>query len=287
MLDFYEPSFADKDLFPTTSLYLAYQYYFSYSVLWKEAIGLTIAKSDTALYMHLAVDDCFLLPITEDLPKAMAELEAHCAESGQRFRLECVPEEEAKQLAEMGYTVEHTRNLDDYIYESQKLIKLSGRKLQSKRNHISRFERTYTYSIRHLSTPAMREECYKMASSTWLDNQEEPTKEIKEELVALRRTFDHWDELGFVGMSVCVDHHLTAFTVGEIIDDQLAIVHFEKGDTSYLGIYSVINQLFSSEYLRDVKYVNRQEDAGVPGLRKAKRSYRPTLMVTKYRVTKK
>lgn len=87
-------------------------------------------------------------------------------------------------------------------------------------------------------------------------------------------------------MLVCVDHHLTAFTVGEIIDNDMAIVHFEKGDTSYIGIYSVINQLFCSQYLSDVKYVNRQEDAGVPGLRKAKESYRPDLMVEKYRVTR-
>src|SRR5690554_993149 len=108
MLEFYEPSFADKHLFPTTSRYLAYQYYFSYSVLWKEAVGLTICKTDTALYMHLDEDDCFLLPITDDLGAAMAELEAHCAESGQRLQLECVPPAEAKELQEMGYVIEHT-----------------------------------------------------------------------------------------------------------------------------------------------------------------------------------
>jgi len=286
MLKFYEPSAKDKHLFPTDSRYLAYQYYYSYSVLWKEAVGLTIAKSDTALYMHLEEDDCFLLPVTDDLKAAMAELEAHCNESGQRFQLECVPTEEAKVLEAMGYTIEHTRNLDDYLYKSEKLIKLGGRKLQAKRNHISQFERAYTYSVRHLSTEAMREECYKMASTTWLDAQDCTTKEIQDELRALRKTFDNWDELGFVGMLVCVDHHLTAFTVGEIIDKDMAVVHFEKGDTSYVGIYSVINQLFCSQYLSDVTYVNRQEDAGVPGLRKAKESYRPDLMVEKYRVTK-
>ncbi|NLV60011.1 MAG: DUF2156 domain-containing protein [Spirochaetales bacterium] len=286
MLSFYEPSAADKHLFPTDSRYRAYQYYYSFSVLWKEAVGLTIAKSDTAFYLHLDEDDCFLLPVTDDLEAAMAELEAHCRESGQRFQLECVPTKEAKALEAMGYTIEHTRNLDDYLYESEKLIKLGGRKLQAKRNHISQFERAYTYSVRHLSTQEMREECYTMASTTWLDAQESTTKEIQDELVALRNTFDNWDELGFVGMLVCVDHHLTAFTVGEIIDNDMAIVHFEKGDTSYIGIYSVINQLFCSQYLSDVKYVNRQEDAGVPGLRKAKESYRPDLMVEKYRVTR-
>jgi len=125
-----------------------------------------------------------------------------------------------------------------------------------------------------------------MASTTWVDTKNSNTKEIQDELRAMRLAFDNWDALGLVGMLVCVDHHLTAFTVGEIIDDQLAIVHFEKGDTSYIGIYSVINQLFCSQYLSDVKYVNRQEDAGVEGLRKAKLSYKPDLMVEKYRVTR-
>jgi len=286
MLEFHTPSEEDRNLFPTTSNYLAYEYYYSYAVIWGESIGLTICKTDTAFYLHLAVDDVFLLPITDDLPKAMAELEQHCKESGQRFQLECVPTEQAQELTQLGYTSEHVRDLDDYLYESQKLIKLSGKKLQSKRNHISQFERKYTYSVRPLRTVEERDECYRMASTTWLGNQEEVSEEINAELGALRRTFDNWDNLGLVGILICVDHHLSAFTVGEVIDDKLAIVHFEKGDTSYAGIYSVINQLFCSMYLSDVQYINRQEDAGVPGLRKAKLSYKPDSMVEKYRITR-
>jgi hypothetical protein len=125
----------------------------------------------------------------------------------------------------------------------------------------------------------------KMVSTTWLDGKE-MNKEITDELHAIQVAFDNWDLLGLVGILICVDHHLTAFTVGEVIDDQLAIVHFEKGDTSYTGIYAVINQLFSSMYLSDAKYINRQEDVGVEGLRKAKLSYQPAMMVEKYRVMK-
>ncbi|HPY45087.1 MAG TPA: phosphatidylglycerol lysyltransferase domain-containing protein [Sphaerochaeta sp.] len=286
MLEFYPPTLADKNLFPKHSRYLAYNYYYSYVHLWSRQIGITIAKNDTALYMHLRDDDCFLLPITDDLPKAMSELEEHSARTGLRFQLECVPESEALKLQELGYSIQHVRNLDDYLYESSKLTKLSGRKLQAKRNHISQFERTYTYTVRSLSKPEMRQECYEMASTRWLENHGEVDQSIIDELSAIRRTFDNWDELGFVGMLVCVDNELTAFTVGEIIDERLAIVHFEKGDTSYHGVYSVINQLFVSEFLRDVQYVNRQEDAGVDGLRKAKLSYQPDLMVRKYRITK-
>ncbi|HAF85149.1 MAG TPA: hypothetical protein DCG32_02015 [Sphaerochaeta sp.] len=286
MLEFHTPSEEDRNLFPTTSNYLAYEYYYSYAVIWGDSVGLTLCKTDTALYLHLAVDDVFLLPLTDDLPKAMAELEQHCKESGQRFQLECVPTEQAQELTQLGYTSEHVRDLDDYLYESQKLIKLSGRKLQSKRNHISQFERKYTYSVRALRTVEERDECYRMASTTWLENQEKISDEINAELGALRRTFDNWDNLGLVGILICVDHHLSAFTVGEVIDDKLAIVHFEKGDTSFTGIYAVINQLFCSMYLSDVQYINRQEDAGVPGLRKAKLSYKPASMVEKYRITR-
>lgn len=286
MLEFHKVSLADKPVFPSYSKHLAYEYFFSYAVIWEEAIGLTICKTDTALYMHLDVDDCFLLPITDDLPKAMAELEAHCQESGQRFVLMCVPTEEALELQKMGYTIEHIRDLDDYLYESKKLISLSGKKLQAKRNHISQFERHYTYTVRPLTTKELREECYRMATTTWLESKDEETREMDDEMRAIRRAFDHWDELNLVGLMVCVDNHLTAFTVGEKIDDQMAIVHFEKGDTSYIGIYSVINQLFVSQYLSDVKYVNRQEDAGIEGLRRAKLSYHPDLMVEKYKVTK-
>ncbi|MDT4763169.1 phosphatidylglycerol lysyltransferase domain-containing protein [Sphaerochaeta sp. PS] len=287
MLEFHIPSEKDRDLFLTESKYLAYEYYYSYSVIWGDAIGLTICKTDTALYMHLAVDDVFLMPVTDNMQKAMQDLEEHCKQSGQRFQLECVPTEQALEMEKLGYTIEHIRNLDDYVYESDKLIKLSGRKLQSKRNHISQFERKYTYSVRPLRTEQEREECYRMASTTWLENHDEGNEDIKTELGALRRTFDNWDHLGLVGILICVDHHLTAFTVGEIIDNNLAIVHFEKGDTSYIGIYSVINQLFCSMYLSDVHYINRQEDAGVEGLRKAKLSYRPDIMVEKYRIVRK
>lgn len=283
MLQFHTPSIEDKPLFPNTSKHLAYEYYFSYCMLWGDVIGITICKTDTALYIHIKEDDVFLLPITDDLPKALAELEEHCKESGMRFQLECVPLEEAVWFQENGYPIEHVRNLDDYLYGSEKLMKLSGKKLQSKRNHISQFERKYTYSVRPLSTREEMEECLKMASTTWKEEKED-VKEIDDELVALRNAFDNWNELGLVGILICIDHHLSAFTVGEIIDDRMAIVHFEKGDTNYMGIYAVINQLFVSMYLSDVQYINRQEDAGVEGLRKAKLSYKPDLMVEKYRI---
>ena len=287
MLDLHIFTPADREYFPKTAKYLAYNYYYSFARLWSEAVDLKVAKTDTAFYLRVREDNRFFLPITDNLPLAMEELEEHCYKLGKPLELVGVPTDEALQLKEMGYNIQRMRNFDDYVYSSEKLIKLSGRKLQSKRNHISQFERNYTYSIMSMSKQEIREECYHMASTIWLNNQNEITIEMQEELAALRNAFNYWDELGFVGMIICIDHNLTAFTVGEIIDSEMAIIHFEKGDTSYHGVYSVINQLFCSQYLSDIRYINRQEDAGVAGLRKAKLSYIPDLMVEKYIVTPK
>ena len=286
MLDFQPLSPSDKDYFPTTTRYLAYNYYYSFARLWGDVIDLTVAKSEIALYLRLKGENRFFLPITTNLPAAIAELEQFCETMGTTPVLEGVPTAEALQLKEMGYNLERVPNFDDYLYESESLIKLGGKKLQSKRNHISKFERYYTYTLFSMGREKIREECYEMASTTWLESQGEVTKEIEDELKALRNAFDNWDEFNLLGMVICIDHHLSAFTVGEIIDNEMAIIHFEKGDTSFSGIYSVINQLFCSQYLADVRYINRQEDAGVPGLRKAKLSYRPVMMVEKYRATR-
>ena len=287
MLDFQQPTREDAQYFPTSSDYsLSYNVFHSFTEIWGDVIDITIARTKTALYTRLRGGKRFLLPYTENLEAAMAELEAHCKESGDSFIVESVTTEDAMKLQQLGYTIERNRDLDEYLYTSEKLIKLSGRKLQSKRNHISQFERKYTYSIRSMSKKEIREECYTMASTTWIENKDEMNDDIKEELQALRNALDKWDELKLVGMIICIDHHLSAFTIGEEIDENLAIIHFEKGDTHYAGVYPVINQLFCSQYLGDITYINRQEDAGVAGLRKAKKSYRPDLMVEKYRVTR-
>lgn len=284
MLDFQTLSPSDRSYFPTFTRYLAYNYYYSFARIWGDAIGLKVAKSDVALYMQLRGENRFFLPLTDNLPLAIEELEEYCYTLGKPLVLEGVPSEEAHELKALGYSLERVRNFDDYLYKSENLIKLSGRKLQAKRNHISKFERHYTYTLHPMDKPETRQECYQMASTTWLANQGDVTTAMKEELTALHQAFDAWDELGLLGMVICIDHHLSAFTVGEIIDEEMAIIHFEKGDTTFSGIYSVINQLFCAQYLSDIHYVNRQEDSGVPGLRKAKLSWRPALMVEKYRV---
>ncbi|MFA6892008.1 MAG: phosphatidylglycerol lysyltransferase domain-containing protein [Sphaerochaetaceae bacterium] len=279
---FHQPTLADQPYFTVGSSLLAYEYQFSYCILWERTDHITVAETDIGLYIHNRIQDAFLYPITNDIDKAMDELKEYCLQTGTRFALECVPKEQAEELELKGYHIEHTRDLDDYLYNGMRLVTLSGKHLQSKRNHISQFKRDYHYEAQ----PMTKEDIPDVMSLDWCWIQcNTDDKETEEERMAIKQAFRFWDELGFLGTSVRIDGKMVAFCIGQIIDKKLAISHFEKADTKYAGVYSVINQAYANMYLADIEYVNRQEDMGLEGLRKSKLSYHPAMMVEKYNVT--
>ena len=104
------------------------------------------------------------------------------------------------------------------------------------------------------------------------------------ELVALNRAFAHWNELGMEGLVLYVDSQPVAMTMGSRLDGETFDVHFEKADTDHPGAYAVINRAFARhirEMHPDVRFLNREEDMGIEGLRKAKLSYYPHHMLEK------
>ena len=115
------------------------------------------------------------------------------------------------------------------------------------------------------------------------DDQEELTDERKSMIFAL----NHFKELNLLGGAIRIDHKLVAFTFGSPINQDTFGVHVEKADTDYEGAYSIINQEFASRIPEQYVYVNREEDLGIPGLRKAKLSYNPTILLPKAAVIKK
>jgi len=79
-----------------------------------------------------------------------------------------------------------------------------------------------------------------------------------------------------------IDGKIQAFSLGELLNPEMAVIHIEKANTQYHGCYAMINQQFAEHCWKDVPYINREEDMGIPGLRQAKRSYHPVKMVEKY-----
>ena len=170
MLDFYPPTLADKDLFPKHSRYLAYNYYYSYVHLWSEQIAITIAKNETALYMHLRDDDCFLLPITDDLPKAMSELKTQ-RPNGLAFSW--------RRAGNRSPQAPGARVFDS-TYPTLTITSMNHRNDEAFRAQAQAKETTSPVRAIHLRSvlfkPEMREECYEMASTRWLEDTAKSTK---------------------------------------------------------------------------------------------------------------
>lgn len=167
----------------------------------------------------------------------------------------------------------------DYIYLRERLVSLSGKSLQSKRNHINKFEKLYPdYSYEPI-TKGDCAECLAVEQE-WLRQHGTEEDEDKEQEV-IQRLFDHFDELGLSGGILRVAGQVVAFTLGSPINETTFGVHVEKANRDYDGSYTMINKLFASTIPEQYVYVNREEDLGLEGLRKAKLSYKPETILPK------
>lgn len=167
----------------------------------------------------------------------------------------------------------------DYVYLSRDLIELRGRKFHKKRNHINTFLKKYDYTYEPIDGNNI-EQCIKMELE-WF-NARGRKKGLEEEKAAIIEALNNFDELQLTGGALRIDDDIQAFSIGELLNPNMAVIRFEKGNTEYDGIYAMMNQQFAKNAFSHVKYINREEDMGIPGLRRAKRSYNPIKMVTKY-----
>lgn len=189
------------------------------------------------------------------------------------------------------FDIRPDRDRADYIYLRERLATLPGKKLQAKRNHINRFRAMYPdYEYREL-TADMIPQCIALEKQ-WRrvskdDNEEQPDGELSAELRSMTRAFNRWDELELRGGTVWVDGRLVAFTFGCPINHDTFDVCVEKADVSYEGSFAIINREFARHLPEQYVYVNREEDMGDEGLRRAKLSYRPEMLLEKNVVTER
>ena len=173
------------------------------------------------------------------------------------------------------------RDTFDYIYSSEDLINLSGKKYQPKRNHISYFMKNNNWTYERINKDNANE-CYEM-SKLWLEGAlEEYKEELEGELKIIKRVFDNYDNLDFVGGLIRVDGKVVAYTMGEGASNDVFCVHIEKAFADIRGAYPMINQQFVKNELSGYKYINREDDTGAENLRKAKLSYYPVILAEKY-----
>ncbi|MDO5598764.1 MAG: phosphatidylglycerol lysyltransferase domain-containing protein [Lachnospiraceae bacterium] len=226
----------------------------------------------------------------EDVKNAISSLEQYCEERGQEFSMYHVTPNNFERLEEDfpgKFKIEYDRDIADYVYETEKLATLSGKKLHGKRNHINKFKTMYEGRWNYEPiTKDNVEDCFQMALKWRNENGCEEDLEKNAEICVTLNSLRLFEELELKGGLLRLDGEVIAFTVGEPICSDTFVVHIEKADASVPGAYTMINQQFVSHACMDYTYVNREDDAGSEGLRKAKLSYRPAFMVEKGVVTR-
>ena len=228
----------------------------------------------------------FTFPWGDKDPKpALEVLMTYCEERGIPFQIHNATTEIFEQLDALypgRFQIEYERVYADYVYETEKLASLSGKKYHSKKNHVNRFMRTYPDWSYEAICPENIEECFQMALK-WreLNGCEEDEEKLAEICVTLNflRLFR---ELEMCGGVLRVNGEIAAFCIGEAVCDDTMVVHVEKAFSDITGAYAMINQQFAMNSCRSFALLNREEDMGIEGLRRAKLSYNPEFILMKY-----
>jgi len=222
--------------------------------------------------------------------KALDALMAYCEENGFAFVLYHVYVEEFEQLEGWypgQFQITYNRDYADYVYETEKLATLPGKKYHSKRNHINKFNLLYKDWTYETLSDENVEECFQMALKWRGINHVDDDEEKNAEMAFTMNSLRLFKELGLVGGLLRVNGEIAAFSVGEPINAEIFNVHIEKAFVDIEGAYPVINQQFVLHECMNYTYINREEDVGEEGLRKAKLSYRPAYLIEKGVVTRR
>ena len=273
----------------------ACEHNFASIYLWATAYPQKIARVGDRLLVEMLGGPglSHLFPMgSGPLAPALDTAKADAADHGAPLTLICLTAEQKTQLEEEfhgRFTFQEDRDGFDYLYTVDKLADLAGKKLHAKRNHINRFvENNPTWTYEEI-TPATLPECLEMDKEWYRRSLQREgdaeERDLGDEGIALRTAMEHYEELGLEGGLIRVYGEVVAFTIGDRLSADTYDVHFEKAYGELQGAYAMINREFA-RWVRarhpEVRYLNREDDMGVEGLRKAKQSYYPDLMVEKH-----
>lgn len=242
---------------------------------------------DTLIFRSRYLDGefAFTVPIGKE-PERMLELvEEYCRSQGIALVFCTVTPNDLELLRKRwpDLSVKEERDWFDYLYESRDMVEFAGRKYAAQRNHIHRFERDHPdWSFEPMTADSVEE--VRSFYQGFLQERSKESETAKAEVGEIFEVLDHFDEYAFLGGILRVEGKIAGISMGEIVRDTL-FVHIEKADVQYSGVYQKLVNCFAREFVTDeVRYINREEDVGDPGLRKSKLSYRPVALQEKYTV---
>ena len=280
----------DKYISPYQFLSCEYSYTSLY--IWKDACDIQYAIYSGALILKkkdFEGNYHFMQPLgyeKEDLGKIIEELKTYRDENHMKYLFKDLEESFIKEVNALlkgknEFYIEEDRNNFDYLYEAKKLMTFSGKKLHSKKNHYNTFIKNYNYEVIEISDEKVISDVV-IAAEKWYEEAEERDIKLYYELLAIKNVVKSMSLLNLNGIAVYVDGKLAAFSIGERLNEKLAVIHIEKGDKNINGIYSFIAKTLIDKCFSNAEIINREQDLGIDGLRKSKMSYYPLKLEKKF-----
>ena len=260
--------------------------------MWVDYFGYEYAVCRDTLFIKGSEEDhlqntAFAVPVGNlDWPDSLSLLARYCREQGLPLILSAVPEPAAQAIAELyGCPITELPDWGDYLYRATDLATLVGHRFNKKRNRVNKFKSTYPDFQYEAITPQNLPELIAFFDR-YMQEYHKDSELFAYEESMVARVLREYDRLPFDGGVLRVGGEIAAFSVGEVVGDTL-VVHIEKARKEVVGAYEAINLFYSAQMAEahpEVQYINREDDAGDPGLREAKLSYNPETILKKYNI---
>ncbi len=287
MLKFREIEIKDIDIckrFVYDSGELSCENAFVNLLIWKYKYHNKIAVCDDMFFIKSGEGfaETFRIPFGNDMKKAIGLIEEYCGNKKPRFwGTEGPALDRFCEIYGEKYCLKENIDAQDYIYLQSDLAELKGKKYHSKRNHISAFSKRYEWRYEAINENNI--EAVRLCAEKWYsENGDRLDSTMKSERFGVEIMLNSFERLHIKGGAIFVDDSVVAFTLGSAISDEVFDIHIEKALQNYAEGYAVINREFAKNELGGYKYINREDDLGIEGLRRAKLSYKPVMLLKKY-----
>ncbi|MCR5556638.1 MAG: phosphatidylglycerol lysyltransferase domain-containing protein [Butyrivibrio sp.] len=268
--------------------------------IWKDLYDTQIYLEDKAALILMKDEKGYFAAMpycsSEDLPRYFDMLREYFhKELHSPLRIDLADEDAMTSLGlfdDPEFSIADEDDLKDYLYDAEELRSLAGKKFQKKRNLVNKFMKEYEGRWQYKTLCCVDEYFLEEFMKKWVDTRLSEGVDSKDTLIIEKNgvidILRNCDKVTFRVGGIFIDEMLEAFTIGSYNSrEKMAVISIEKGNSEIPGIYQVINQQFLLNSYEDAKFVNREDDMGIEGLRKAKESYNPIGFAKKYKVCEK
>ncbi|HBC89235.1 MAG TPA: hypothetical protein DCZ94_20025 [Lentisphaeria bacterium] len=272
-----------QDVFLRFTL-LPCEYVFTNLFIWRKTYDIRWMNFRNSILIHSGLDKTLLMPLGDVYtPEELANLLSCTFPNDKDASVIQVPEEYVKQNPKVNdiFDTEHDEDFADYIYSTEKLYLLRGAKLAKKKNLVSQFARNNPGYTCFPMEESHLQECFAL-SERWRESTASDPFTLGQEKEAIQEAFANFKSLDIEGVCILVSGKIVAFSVYSFQSSDAAVVHFEKYDKDFKGAAQAINWETAKSLLGRCKFINREQDIGLPGLRKAKQSYEPDMLLLNY-----